>query len=580
MGIMSHMQVTLAQSGEQAVGVVLVSWWKPIVLVALFGAWAWVVATIYDKDANKWLLKRQRWNLIHAVAGLAAWAAALAAPAFIVALPLFAAILFADLSAYWIAHNKSERVPERERWRFSLERFKQAKTAKEKAAIVKGLTLAFRGPKGVVAAPERETPEFDIRYAAETIINDAIEARAMRFDIAPAGDKRYATSFIIDGVRKTGESLPAAQAVAVIDFFKAVAGLDVNDRRRRLSADFRVERETARRDIRVSTAGDARGQRLQGVFEPEKQVSLAVDDLGLLPKQREALDQLVKDERGVVLLATPPLSGRTTLLYAILRAHDAYLSNIHTVEIQPEAYIDGIRHNRFDPREEGADYATTVRSILRRDPDIVAVAEMPDEATAQVIATVADHERCRVYLCMRADGAESAIRTFAQVVGDAKTAADALHGVVAQRLIRRLCENCKAEYAPTPDILRRLGLPADKVKRLHKKGGQVLIKGKAEVCPACGGVGYFGQTGLHEVFPISDEEREAIAAQDWSTLRTALRKQRLPWIRDAAMTKLVQGITSVEEVVRATAQPARKKSSSKPAAEKPAQQAPPAPQQA
>ncbi|RMD63738.1 MAG: hypothetical protein D6824_04905, partial [Planctomycetota bacterium] len=124
----------------------------------------------------------------------------------------------------------------------------------------------------------------------------------------------------------------------------------------------------------------------------------------------------------------------------------------------------------------------------------------------------------------------------------------------AQRLIRKLCENCKAEYQPTADILRKLNLPPDKVKKLYKKGGQVLVRGKPEICPLCSGVGYFGQTGVHEVFPLGIEEREAIAQQDWASLRTLLRKRRLPSIQESALNKLVQGVTSVEEIVRVTSQ--------------------------
>ncbi|RMD62590.1 MAG: hypothetical protein D6824_06560, partial [Planctomycetota bacterium] len=419
----SDMHAVLAQSsGGDAVAFVLVSWWKPLTLLALFVAWAYVVATIYDKDAKKWLLGRTKWNTIHLAAGALAWAGALAAPSFLLALPVFALVLLADLSAYWIAHNRSERVPEKARWRFTLAGLKAMRRKDDEKAVAKGLRYAFRGPEGLLPAPEKETPEYDVRLAVETIIADAVESRASRFDLAPAQDKRYSVSFIIDGVRKTGEPLPAAQAVAVIDFFKTAAGLDVTDRRRRQVGEFQVERENAKRIVRVTTLGDARGQRLQGVFDPAKQVDLSVEDLGLLPKQREALQQIIEEQKGVVLLAAPPLGGRTTLLYAVLRAHDAYLTNIQTVEMQPEIYIDGVRQNQFDPMEEGAEYATTVRSILRRDPDIVAVAELPDAETAKTIATVNDHEHARVFLALRGDSAMSAIAAYVKAVGDAKAA--------------------------------------------------------------------------------------------------------------------------------------------------------------
>jgi len=108
-------------------------------------------------------------------------------------------------------------------------------------------------------------------------------------------------------------------------------------------------------------------------------------------------------------------------------------------------------------------------------------------------------------------------------------------------------------------MLKKLGLPADKVKQLNKKGGQVLIRNKPEVCPVCNGVGYVGQTGCYGVFPIEDEERKMIAKEDWNGLRTAMRKRSLPTVEQAALRKAVEGLTSIEEVSR-IASPSKKRS--------------------
>jgi len=142
-------------------------------------------------------------------------------------------------------------------------------------------------------------------------------------------------------------------------------------------------------------------------------------------------------------------------------------------------------------------------------------------------------------------------------VGDIDQASKGLHGVLAQKLIRKLCTNCRVAYQPSPDMVKKLGLPPDKVKQLFKKGGQVLIKNKPEVCPVCGGGGYVGQEGVFEVYKLGEPERTAIRAGDWNALKGELRKRNLPTIQQTAIRKALDGVTSVEEVMRITADPDR-----------------------
>jgi len=254
-------------------------------------------------------------------------------------------------------------------------------------------------------------------------------------------------------------------------------------------------------------------------------------------------------------------------MYALLRKHDAYTSNVQTIALEQQATIEGVRQNKFEPTGD-AEFSTTVRSILRRDPDVVAVAEMPDEATAREVAK-ADHERTRIYVSLRADGVLPAIQLFARAVGDQKLASNCLHGAIGQRLVRQLCVNCKAPFQPTAEMIKKLGLPKD-TKQLFKKSGQVLMKDKPQVCPVCGGSGFFGQIGVFEVYTIGPDERKLIAANDMTALRAAFRQRKQQSLQQAALQHVVLGNTSVEEVIRVTQssqQPAAKPSS---AAAKPA----------
>lgn len=571
----SQSQPAVGSPGGGGEFLFLVSFWKPFLVFIPFAAWAWVVATIYDKDAERFHLKRRQWNFAHIAIAIVALAGVALLPTFWISWPLLLTILGVDLGAYALYRNASDRVPKHERWSFSLQELKERRKSREAEKRARTVELTLRGPNGAVPVPEKDSQEYQVRVAAEGVLLDAIEVRASRVELAPAGENVYATTFIIDGVRQAGEQHPASAAVAIIDYLKAAAGLDVNDRRRRLRADIEMQRPGgAKRTLRIVTMGGSSGLRMMVTFDPVEQVRIPVENLGLLDPQKEALDALTAEDQGVVLLATPQHNGRTTLLYSLLRAHDAYTTNVQTLEIEPEDYIEGVRHNVFDPMKDNSEYSTTTRSILRRDPDVVGIAELPDANTAKEIVR-ADHERTRTYACLRADNALAAIQMFVKAVGDPDKAAEAIHGVLAQRLLRKLCQNCRVEYQPSPDLLKKLGASPEKVQKLYKRGGQVLIKNKPETCPICAGSGFFGQEGVFEIFPIGRDERRLIASGDLIGLRSALRKMRLPSIQEAAIAKAAQGVTSVEEVARVTSsgdqkkkKPQKSTSQAKPATEK------------
>jgi type II secretory ATPase GspE/PulE/Tfp pilus assembly ATPase PilB-like protein len=186
-----------------------------------------------------------------------------------------------------------------------------------------------------------------------------------------------------------------------------------------------------------------------------------------------------------------------------------------------------VRQGEFNPLADGPSHANTVRSVLRRDPDVVAVAELVTPETAVEIVN-ADIERSRVYVGLRADNALLAVRQFHKAAGGSDKVAKTLKGVVAGKLARKLCENCRVAYQPAPDLLRKLGLPADRVKQLFKKSGQVIPQNKnqPETCPVCRGTGYLGRVGIYEAYPITPEAQAAIEKQNWDGLRTEFRKHK------------------------------------------------------
>lgn len=541
---------------------ILVGPWQPLVLLIPIAGWAWMVSTVFDKHAARFYLGRETWNLVHMVFGIAALAAGVLMPlpgiiGFLVGFVSVVIILAMDIVLFVSVTNRDDRVPEHARLTLDFSKYGEAREAKKAAKQAGSSELQISGPKGAVAVPNKETPEFAVRVASEQVFMAGREARASQLDLVLSGEQGYAISKLIDGVRQAGEVIPTADALRIIDFWKSAAGLDVEDRRRRQTGMVTVRRETESVDAKVTASGGSSGMRLTITYEPAAAVRKPVDRLGLTDNQLDAVKAMTQERGGVVLLAGPNDGGRTTTLYSLVREHDAYTSNVQTLELEIEDPIEGVRQNVYQQGEGDEAFATQLRSMLRRDPDVVGVGELPDVDTAKETAR-ADTERTRVYLSLRADSALAALQVYLKAVGDPKMAAEGLRGVVAQRLARRLCENCRVPYQPPAELLGKLGLPADKVKQLFKKGGQVLIRNKPEICPVCNGIGYEGQVGLYEVYPIGDAERALIVKQDWAALRNELRKRQLPSIQQSALRKIVEGVTSVEEVSRVTA-PAKKK---------------------
>ncbi len=528
----------------------LVSPWKAVLLMLPFLGWAWIVTTIYDKDAKRFYLGQKMWNLVHMAFAVVALAAAFLIPIFWISLPVATAILVVDLAIYYLKHNADDRVPEPAKWDIKKAlSAKKGDTSEDKklAKRMQGVSLKIIGPAGAIPAPDKETPEYEVRAAAEELVIQPLDNRGSRFELAQASADTFAYSYIVDGVRTKPEPVPAAKAIAMIDFWKAAAGLDTQDRRKKQSREITVEHVNVARKLKLVTVGGSSGLRLSGVIDATKQVARKPEDLGLLDAQQPAFDAITGEHKGVVLLAAPGGQGRTSTMYAFVKSHDAYTLNVQTLELEAEATIEGVRQNIFDPTVDGAEFGTTARSILRRDPDVFACAEA-DAATCKEIAK-ADHMRSRCYLSVKANGALQATQMYLKAVGDIKQAGESLHGAVAQRLVRRLCPNCKAPFQPTPDMLKKLGLPAS-VKQLYRKGGQVLVKDKPEVCPMCMGAGYVGQEGVFEVFPIDAEMRSMLAKGDFASFKAALRSKRYPTMQEAALRKAVEGVTTIDEVVR------------------------------
>lgn len=568
MGIELHAELAPAAGAllANAVPAFLLSFYKPVLILLAVLPFAWLASSVIEKDVRFFHFPLAAWNWALAGTLVAGLAAALFIPIFWVGWPL--QILMYGGLAYGYWNYRDKQVPEKDRFDLFSAKFRASMEARKTAKAFAGATIVFLDRSGnKVVVPGRDDPMAEVHMAAEQMVATALPARASRIDLGPT-PKGYVPIRVIDGLRHPQEPLAPELALRVIEYVKKVAGLDANERRKRQSADMRIQAAGGRVNLTVTAWGGANGQALRIDVERERQLSLPFESLGMLPVQAQALEEASKDvTQGVILVAVPPGMGLTTLSYALIARHDPYLLNIKTLERRIERRVEGVEQELFDATAAGADYAMKLQSLVRRAPNVMMVSDVQDQGTGKIITNPNAGETL-FYVCVPADSAVVAAAAWARAVGDATLASARLRAIVVGRQVRTICTECRQPYQASPEQAKRLGAPAGKPLQLYRAGGKVQVKNRIEECPACAGLGFVGTTGVFEVLRLDDAARKALASGDVPGMYQAARRAfRSPMMQEAAMAKVCAGQTSLEEVARVfAAKPAAAAGAAKPAA--------------
>jgi general secretion pathway protein E len=538
----------------ESVTAFLESPYKPLLVFLPFIPWAWLVSSRIDKDAKYFHLNRELWNGINLGAGAAALAAVLFIPIFWIGWPVMLVLLVSPILFYW--QHRNREVPESQRFVLSGEGLSAKMDQRRAAKAARDAMLQFISASGETEpVPTKEDPSYPTHMLAEDLLGPALDARANMVEMA-VGQSGCTVAQSVDGIRYKRDPMPADSALKLVDYIKGMAGLDLEDRRRRQTGSFRMSGPSGQTDLVTTTAGSSQGLILRVEFDRAKRLSKPFDALGLLPVQMESLASLVEihDRHGIVLVGAPATHGLTTSIYSFISRHDAYTSNIKTLEREQMIEIDGVDQVIWDPTNPDVDYATALQSMLRRDPDIVMLSHVRDMETAQ---TACDPGMTGplIYIPQRTGSIPDQIREWVKLVGDVKRATKALRAVINQRLLRTLCPNCRQAYQPTEDQLRKLNLLSSKVTTLYRPSGKVQVKNKIENCPVCGGNGYLGQTGVFEVFVVDDDARKQLLGGDLKAALAHARRNKMIYLQEAALSKVASGETTIEEVVRVTSPP-------------------------
>jgi len=375
------------------------------------------------------------------------------------------------------------------------------------------------------------------------MIEEAVAVDASDIHIEPAdGDIRV--RYRVDGMLRQAMTLPAAQAAAVASRIKIMADLDIVERRRAQDGRCRVHVRGRPVDIRISAIPTIHGEGLVLRILDKARTPLDLEQLGMAPDIRDRVARIVASRSGIFLVTGPTGSGKTTTLYAALQRLNTPDRKLVTVEDPVEYQLGGISQIQVNPAV-AMGFPDMLRSVLRHDPDVIMIGEIRDLDTARIAVQSALTGHV-VLSTLHTNDAPGAVARLMDMGIEPFLITSALNGVMAQRLARALCNECKRPLA-APGEARRL---ADEVGVGWSDSAACF---EAVGCESCGGTGYSGRTAIFELLEMTDALRAAVLDRtDATRLRAAARQGGLSPLRHDGMRKVMAGLTTIEEVLRVT----------------------------
>ena len=372
------------------------------------------------------------------------------------------------------------------------------------------------------------------------LVENAISAEASDIHIEPFEDT-LRIRYRIDGILYEQEAPPRRLQAAVTSRIKIMAEMNIAERRLPQDGRIRVTLHGQRVDIRVSTIPTVHGESIVMRLLQRSSVFLPLEKLGFPAETLKRFESLIKRPHGILLVTGPTGSGKTTTLYAALDKINAPGVKIITVEDPVEYQLKGVNQIPVKPKI-GLSFAQGLRHIVRQDPDVILVGEIRDLETAEIAiqASLTGH---LVFSTLHTNDAPGAITRLQDMGVEAYLVASVLEGVLAQRLVRRICPACRVPDAPTKADLDALGIEAPP--------GTVLFRGKG--CDECRGTGYRGRSGIYELF-VLDEDARSLILRHASTrdIRQHAVQRGMITLRMDGFKRACEGITTIEEILRVT----------------------------
>ncbi len=387
---------------------------------------------------------------------------------------------------------------------------------------------------------EKMAGESPVIRLVNYIIFDAVKQGASDIHIEPQ-EKKLKIRFRIDGVLFESMNPPHHMHAAIVSRLKVMANLDISERRLPQDGRIRAMVHGRKLDLRVSTLPTAQGEKVVMRILDTRSIQVELDALGMDEDCLLMWKNQIKQPHGIILVTGPTGSGKTTTLYSSLSQMDPAKLNISTVEDPVEYHLNGI--SQVQTHEKiGMTFAAALRSLLRQDPDVVMVGEIRDSETAKIAiqASLTGH---LVLSTLHTNDAPSSITRLINIGVEPYLIGSAVNATLAQRLVRKICQNCKVQQKPTGDLLDHLAV--------HGITAEEMFIG--EGCERCRNTGYAGRLGLYEILVLDDMLRDRVAGNPNVTeFRRLCVERGMNTLRVDGFRKAARGLTTVDEVLRVT----------------------------
>ncbi|HEY2030748.1 MAG TPA: type II secretion system ATPase GspE [Myxococcales bacterium] len=387
--------------------------------------------------------------------------------------------------------------------------------------------------------------EAPIIRLVNSLLFRASKERASDIHIEPQ-EKDICVRFRVDGVLQEVIRPPKRFQNSIISRVKIMGGLNIAEKR--LPQDGRIRIKLAGRDIdiRLSTTPTVYGERVVMRLLDKSAVLLDLAEIGMDKAQLGIIESLIHRSHGIILVTGPTGSGKTTTLYAALSKINRPDLNIMTIEDPVEYQLKGISQTPVNAKIE-LTFANGLRSFLRQDPDVIMVGEIRDLETAEIAiqASLTGH---LVFSTVHTNDAAGAVTRLVDMGVEPFLVASSLMGILAQRLVRVLCKDCREAYLPTPEELKEIGLTQTKVR--EATGGMIY---RPVGCSSCNNTGYRGRNGIYEMMLVDDDVRQLILKNvDSGTIKKAAVSKGMLTLMDDGASKVLMGVTSIAEVLSVT----------------------------
>ena len=438
---------------------------------------------------------------------------------------------------------------------------------------VKALQEAFAGASGAAGAAVSGQDSSKLTELAnqapvvrlvDLVLSEAVTQRASDIHIETF-EHDVLIRYRIDGICYQIAKPPRSLALAIASRIKILSNLDVAETRLPQDGRILVTRDNRQIDLRVSTLPTIHGESIVLRVLDKGALDKTLNQLGMDEPMREAVERIIKRPHGLFLVTGPTGSGKTTTLYACLTTLNRPDAKIITTEDPVEYDVSGLVQIAIN-QKIGLDFSTCLRAILRHDPDIVMVGEIRDAETAQVAiqAALTGH---LVFSTLHTNDAPGAVTRLIDMGVEPFLITSTVHAVLAQRLIRRLCPQCRQPFQPTDEYLAALHLTRDQLEASlrNAKGpepaeGSIVHTAMSQMslmrsvgCSACQGLGFQGRMGLYELLPVNEAVRPLVLTRaSVSEIREAARAAGMQTLREDGLGKVLRGDTTVEEILRET----------------------------